>query len=234
MVSGDVVKLQVGCEPGTKLFIGSQSNARIFKTDEAGSGCSWVTEAELQGDSTLVYFAEPIVMHENSAYNQVHRINMQKAGLLVYVDWLQSGRSDNEERFKFLSYESEVSVDIDKKMVLRDTFRFRPTEDLPASPTNFGHFQSILSAYICGDPSNETFRRLNESLKGFQQRGEWSDMRDISTEPVVWSFVKVNENVSLIRALAESRADLRGLCRNVLEVLADNTILGFNPSDRRY
>jgi urease accessory protein len=56
----------------------------------------------------------------------------------------------------------------------------------------------------------------------------------IASQECLVSVARARENVYVLRAAARSRAALQPLCDQLLEALADDALLGYNPLQRKY
>ncbi|GAA4430364.1 hypothetical protein GCM10023188_16890 [Pontibacter saemangeumensis] len=233
MVSGDKIRLRVACGRNTRLFLGTQSNTKVFRSSDGAAAEQFIV-GELEEKSLAVVFPDPVVLQEDSRYRQVQHWHLKPDALLFVVDWFHSGRMDRGEKFVFTSFLSELKVSIAGKVVLLDRFAFSPAENIAASPANFDRYQTMFSAYLVGNPEEERFIRLAEKLLQLKMAEGASPHFDLAQQAVILSASRVKEGVYILRAMAESRIDLLALCDALLTELATDSYLGFHPWKRKY
>ena len=233
MVSGDRIRLRIRCGRNTRLFLGTQSNTKVFRS-LGGAAAEQFIVGELEEKSLAVVFPDPVVLQEDSRYRQVQHWHLKPGALLFVVDWFHSGRMDRGERFVFTSFLSELKVSVAGKAVLLDRFAFSPAENIAGSPANFDRYQTMFSAYLVGNPEEERFTRLAAKLLQLKMAEGASLDFDLAQQAAILSVSRVKEGVYILRAMAESRIDLQPLCDALLSELATDAYLGFHPWKRKY
>ncbi|AHM58596.1 urease accessory protein [Flammeovirgaceae bacterium 311] len=233
MVAGDTIQLRIKGAADTRLAITTQANSRIFKTLN-GSGATQTLEGELEKGGVAVVFSDPVVMQEESQYRQYQRWQIAPEALLFVADWLSSGRADLGEQFKFRSYSSELQVKQGEKMVLLDRFQFSPGDHIAGSPANFSHYQTVLSAYMVGDPADQRFQLLAEALNKLKEQEQPELGSDLSANECVVAITKAREGVYVLRAGAKSRSAMQPVVDAMMNALSTADILDFNPFKRKF
>ncbi|WP_164891161.1 urease accessory protein UreD [Botryobacter ruber] len=233
MVAGDTIRLRVSCGTASTLFLSTQANTKIFKSEDGAVAAQHVA-GELAEHSLAVVFPDPVVLQEASRYKQVQHWELQPNSLLLVADWFHSGRMDAGERYLFHSFLSELQVRVNGKLVLLDRFSFQPEEHIATSPANFDQYQTMLSVYLVGSPADARFQLLAQTLLQLKMTETESLHFDLTAKDVVVSVTKVKEGVFILRAMAKSRLDLQPLCDTLLEELSKPELLGYNPVRRKY
>jgi len=233
MVSGDQINLQVTCGTRTALFLSTQSNSKIFKAVDGAAAEQTIT-GTLEENALAVVYPDPVVLQEGSIYKQVQHWEVQPNALLLVIDWFHSGRMDLGERYAFSSFFSELKVTAKGKTLLLDRFAFSPAQHIATSPANFGQYQTMFSAYLIGSPGEERFEQLSRQLLQFRMPEREAPHFTLTFEDCVLSVVKAKESVYILRAMAKSRIDLQPLCEALLQALASDLFLGYNPVKRKY
>jgi urease accessory protein len=233
MVAGDVIRLRITGQTGTRLIVSTQASTKIFRSID-GAVAEQHTVGELGENALAVVFPDPVVLQAESRYRQMQEWHLQPSSLLFLVDWFHSGRMDQGERFAFTSLHSELRVRVAGRLVVLDRFAFEPTEHIATSPANFGEYQTFFSVFLVGSPDDARFQFLGEVLARQKMPGSTGPHFRISSQPYVVSVARARENVWVLRAAAHSRMDLQPLYDALLAGLADEQLLGYNPLGRKY
>lgn len=233
MVSGDKINIAINCQDGTNLFLNTQANGRVYKT--VGQD---VSEQNITGsigkNALVVFFPDPVVLHEGSTFHQKQQWNIQNSSLLFLVDWYNSGRTDAGEKFKFNDLKSDLRVNINGKLRILDRFSFDPKTNIPDSPSNFQNYQTFLSAFWIGNEEDARFVRISKMLLDLKTK-EASDLHfDVVGKNTVVSVSNVKEGVIILRALGKNRADLEDICQKILGEFSKEDMMNYNSLKRRY
>lgn len=233
MVAGDVIRLRVAVGAQARFFLSTQANTRIFKSVN-GAVAEQHTHGTVGENGLAVVFPDPVVLQERSRYRQRQHWTLQAGALLLLVDWLHSGRMDTGEKFAFSTFFSELKVSVGERLVLLDRFTFHPAEHIAPSPANFAEYQTVLSAYLVGDPADGRFAKLATALQALQMPGRQDVHFTLQGKSCLVAVTRVRAEVYQLRALGRSRSDLQPLCDALLQTLAADELFGSNPLQRKY
>ena len=233
LVAGDVIRLRIAGQAGTRLFFSTQASTRVFRSID-GAVAEQHTMGELGDAALAVIFPDPVVLQAESRYRQVQEWHLAPSSLLLLVDWFHSGRMDRGERFAFTSLHSELRVRVAGRLVVLDRFAFSPEENIATSPANFAGYQTFFSVFLVGNPDDARFRLLAEMLARQKMPGGTGPHFSIGSLECVVSVVRARENVWVLRAAAPSRMALQPLCDALLAGLAEEELLGYNPLARKH
>jgi urease accessory protein len=234
MVSGDQIRIRIECKENSKTFIGTQANTRIYEQIE-GSSAELELDVDIEKDSLLVIFPDPVVLQRESRFFQKQRFRLASGSTLFLVDWFNSGRIDIGEKFQFHSYGSEIQIICENKLKVLDRFSFNPSKHIPASPANFGFFNSMFNAYLVGNSAEKKFKKLSERLLALNVVNDNIFVQNvISKERLAISTSHASEGVIILRAASCSRRDAEPLCKYLMKLLEEEEFLGFNPMKRKY
>lgn len=233
LVSGDAMRLRVGVGTQARLFLGSQANTRVYKAIGTAEATQEV-HGKLGAGALVVVFPDPLVPQAGSRYQQQQHWHLAPDALLLLADWFHAGRTDSGERFAFDSFRTELKVLVGEQLMLLDRFCCRPAEHIAASPAHFGPYQTMLSLYLVGSPEDPRFQRVAAALRRQQLPERHEPHFTLAGRSMVVSVVQARPGAYVLRALGKSRADLQPLCEQVLTVLAEPELLGFNPWDRKF
>lgn len=232
MVSGDKINLAITCHSNTNLFLSTQANGRVFKSVDQE-----VSEQTIHGkvdeNALLVFFPDPLVLHEQSVFTQNQVWDLKKTSLLFLVDWYNAGRTDAGEKFLFRSLNTEVRVTIEGKLELLDRFGFDPTINIPDSPANFKDYQSFFSVYLLGNLDDQRFTQLHKKLTSLKTKKSEDLKFNIFGNDSIVSVSEVKEGIIILRGLGKSKKDLHYLYEALITQLASEGILGFSPMNRK-
>ncbi|WP_224998895.1 urease accessory protein UreD [Cesiribacter sp. SM1] len=233
MVAGDAIKLKLSCGANTHFVMTTQANSRIFKSLN-GAVATQEIDGSLEEKGVAVVFSDPVVLQEKSRYRQYQRWHIAPDALLFVVDWLSSGRADVGEQYKFSSYLSEMEVRQGEKLVLLDRFAFSPEEHIAGAPANFGRYQTVLSAYLVGSTADMRFEQLSAGLNRLKEKEQPGLGADLAQKDYLLSFTKAREGVYVLRAGAKSRTAMQPVIEAMMNLLAAESILGYNPFSRKF
>ena len=233
MVAGDIIRLRISGQAGTRLFINTQASTKIFRSID-GAVAEQHTAGTLGAGALAVVFPDPVVLQAESRYRQMQEWNIEPDSLLLVVDWFHSGRMDQGERFAFTELHSELRVRVAGRLVLLDRFAFCPGEHIATSPANFAGHQAFFSVFLVGNPTDARFQHLGAMLERQKMPGSTGPHFTISCLDCVISVARARENVYVLRAAAHGRMALQLLCDALLGTLAEEELLGYNPLKRKY
>lgn len=240
LVAGDVIRLRLRGQAGSRLLLGTQANTRVFHSP-AGHWAEQHLLAELADEALAVVFPDPVVLLPRSRYRQVQHWHLDAGATLLLVDWFQAGRAPGPAALAagpaapaFTDLHAELRVSVAGRLVVLDRFAFAPTAHSAAAPANFGRHQSFFSAFLIGPPAGPRFQQLAAALAGQQLPGRGSPHFRLPGAGVVVALTQARENVHVLRAAAASRQELQPLCEGLMAALAGPDLLGFNPLRRKY
>ena len=233
LVAGDVIRLRLDAQAGTRLLLSTQASTRVFRSID-GAVAEQHTAGTLGAGALVVVFPDPVVPQAGSRYRQTQEWHLQPDSLLLVVDWFHSGRMDQGERFAFAALQSELRVRVAGRLVLLDRFGFVPEEHIAASPANFAGYQTFFSAFLVGAPDDPRWQRLAQALQGQQLPGRADPHFRLAADGCAVAVAQARDNVWVLRAAAPSRLQLQPLCEALLAALAHDELLGFNPWLRKY
>jgi urease accessory protein len=233
LVAGDSIRLRVRCEADSRLLLSTQANTRIFKSID-GRQAEQRTEGVLQENTLAVVLPDPLVPQAASRYHQTQHWHLAESATLLLADWWHAGRTDLGEKFAFTTFATELRVSVAGRLALLDRFALQPDAHLAASQATFGPYASALSLYLVGPPAGAQFRQLAAALRQLPPPGQTDLHATLAGRPYVVAVTQARHNVLLVRALGLSRRELEPVYQAVAAVLAEETLLGFNPLARKY
>ncbi len=233
LVAGDRIRLRVRCEADTRLLLTTQANTRIFKSID-GQQAEQLTEGHLAENALAVVLPDPLVPQAASRYRQAQHWHLAPTATLLLADWWHAGRTDLGEKFAFTEFATELKVSVAGRLALLDRFVLRPAEHLATSQATFGPYHSALAVYLVGPPNGARFRALAAALRRLPPPGQTELHAQLAGRPRVVAVTQARENVVLVRALGQSRQALEPVYQALVEALAAEALLGFNPARRKY
>lgn len=232
-LAGDVVRLRLHVQAGARLLLSTQANTRVYRSDNEASAEQYI-EAHLATGSLTAVLPDPLVLQAQARFHQQQHWHLQPGTVLLLADWLHSGRMDSGEQFEFSSYESDIRLTYNGRLLALDRFGFRPEEHIATSPAHFGPHQTTLSVYLAGSPDDDRFQRLSAVLAALQPHSRHELPPDLSQQPAVVAFTEARPGLHLLRALGTSRVALQPIYDALHEALAVPELLGFHAGRRKY
>ncbi|QJX47318.1 urease accessory protein UreD [Hymenobacter taeanensis] len=233
MVAGDVIQLQLTAHAGTRLFLGTQANTKIFRS-VGGQVAEQTINGFLESNALVAVLPDPVVLQAHSRYRQRQHWHLAPDAVLLLADWFHSGRIDNGEQFAFTSFESELRVTVGGRLTVLDRFNFQPAEHIATSPANFDRYQTALSVYLVGHPTDDRFRQLASTLAELQTISREALPEDLSEQEFVVAVAPAKPGVLVLRALGTSRQALQPVYERLGQALAETELLAHHPGQRKY
>lgn len=162
MLQGDTVRLDLQCGADARLCLRSQGNTHIYKNTEHVPTVQ-IVNGTIETRGTVLVCPHPTILHEGALYHQRQHWHLQNDATVVLMEWMQSGRSESGERFKFREYRSHLTFSVNDQTVCEEMMRCRPDQDNPRSPVRFCGLDHALTVYLLGPAVD----KLVTHLKGF-------------------------------------------------------------------
>lgn len=242
LLGGDSIRMRVECRPGSRLYLGTQSSTKVYKSP-AGKVSSQETFGTLHAGALAVVCPDPVVPFQGSRYRQAQTWELHPESDLVLLDWIQSGREARGEVFAFHGFESELRLARPGgRPLLVERFGCRPGEEEERGPSacgQFGPFRSWLSVYLAGDKASALGDVLCPALLALGAAviptADATAPREADDGRRLWVAVGKREGLGwVIRALGRDRRDVQPVHDRLFQALADPAWLGFNPWERRW
>ena len=233
LVAGDSIRLRVRCDAGSRLLLTTQANTRIFKSID-GRRAEQITEGHLAEKALAVVLPDPLVPQAASRYHQTQHWHLHENATLLLADWYHAGRTDLGEKFAFTTFATELRVHVAGRLALLDRFALNPATHLATSQATFGPYASALSLYLVGPPQSAQFQQLAAALRQLPPPGQTELHASLASRPCVVAVTQARDNVLLVRALGLSRRELEPVYQAVAAALTADSLLGFNPLQRKY
>lgn len=236
LLGGDAIRMSVECRPGSRLYLGTQSSTKVYKSP-SGIVSSQETVGMLHAGSLAVVCPDPVVPFQGSRYRQTQTWELHPESDLVLVDWIQSGREARGEVFAFHGFESELRlVRPGGRPLLVERFGCDPGETGPAACGQFGPFRSWLSVYLAGEKASVLGDTLCPELLALGAAEAASAGAGApGADRRLWVAVGKREGLGwVIRALGRDRRDVQPVHDRLFQALTDPAWLGFNPWERRW
>ena len=233
LVAGDQLRLRVRCQPGARLFLSTQANAKVFKSID-GRVAEQHVGGHLAAGALAAVLPDPVVPQAGSRYRQRQHWHLAPGALLLLADWFSAGRTELGERFAFQEYASEIKISLDGRLVVLDRFAFDPAEHIATAPANFDRYESLLTVYLVGGPDDPRFAALAGALHALKMPVQGDPHFRLAGRPCVVSVARARPEVVLLRALAASRADAEFVYQQLLGVLTGAEFFGADMLARKY
>jgi urease accessory protein len=238
LVDGDHVGIKVNGLTGSRLYLGTQSSTKIYKSEGKG-GCTQETVGVVHANALVVACPDPVVPFAGSKYQQCQSWEVHADGDLILFDWLQPGRMARGEVFQYSQLSTELRITRPGGVpILLERFDLEPANQNPLRCGQFGSFRSYLNIYMIGSRALELMEKLDSEILNLNKSGQKvRSANDANSEssPSLWlGLGKRDEEGCVIRALGGDRSYIQPLHDLIFAALADKAWLGFNPWERRW
>lgn len=232
-VQGDDVTLNISCETESRLYLTSQANTRIYRT-ETGLGSRQIVQGSIGDQAVAVIIPEPVVPHKDCVFDQRQRWDLAKTGSLLLVDWLHSGRNEAGEQFDYRHYCSEIDIRRDGKRLTLDRLDSEPARRRAQQPGRFGPYQTLMNIYLVGNVFASLVEKLGALTMNDEQRiGQDNRVTTFVPPTKLFTLNQIKPDLWVLRALATHRRDFQPLFATIGEAISAPSLLGFNPLSRK-
>ena len=170
-------------------------------------------------NSSFIFNADPLVLHEQSKYSQDTRVFLEDGAGAILVDWFSIGRSENGEKFLFSEYTSSLIVLNSESTFLIDKQRFYPTTNKYNLAGSFSNYTQILNIFFIGE--------LSDIANHVHNSKYLSNNNDYK-----FSFT-YNQNYTILRILGTTRKNLQSLLYKLYDLIKQNKNIGFDALERK-
>jgi urease accessory protein len=202
LLSGDRVRVSIDVGPRARAAFTTQASTKIYPGDvEAYQAIN----ADLAAGSLLVVAPDPIVCYEGARYRQEQSYALAPSASLVVLDWMTAGRSANDERWKFVSYETKLKIERAGALELWEAARLTALEG--ALPGRMGRFETLGLVALTGPRVNRGCAQLVAELAARPL---------VRREAFIVSAAPLRGGGALLRFAAESCEDAHRELRRLL------------------
>jgi urease accessory protein len=224
VLQGDTVSLKIDCEASSRLFLGTQSATKIYRSP-SGRISSQIIEGELGSDAFAAVVPDVLIPFKDSRFSQRQEWRLHPTAALVLVDWFNSGRTACAEDFDFALFESKIQIVHGSKKIILDRMRLEPAKGRMTSLGSFGPYRNCVTAYIVGARCLPLVEEMRRAYFPFQP----------SNLPAMWPVMnRVNDTCYVFRAMTSSGSAARSVVDTICRLLNDSALLGFNPASRKF
>ncbi len=219
LLQGDTVELDVDGRVGSRLFLGSQAHAHVYRSPD-GRTSTWSLRATLE-DALAVVYLNPLIPHAQSLYRQRQVWRLMGASNLVLVEWFSAGRVKTGEVFAFESVETELELHLDSELLVIERMRIEPGIIACGSPMHFDDYRQWMNIYLIGHQAKDLAGLFtHEAVRGNDANASLSHI--CSTHPI-------KDKGFQVRSISREREPLEELLQTLFEKLREVAWLGFNP-----
>ena len=145
LLGGDSLALTIQVGARARAFLSTQASTKVYRADRPATV---EVTAHVADAAQLVVWPDPVVCFAGSTYRQTQMFDVDRAGALVLVDWMTSGRRASGERWQFARYDSRVTVRFDGRPILIDAVSLSDADGAVAR--RMGRFDVMAAATIVG------------------------------------------------------------------------------------
>ena len=124
MLQGDVYRVEVEMEPGSGLFMSTQSAAKIYRTPQ-GQAAQY-NLFRLGPDCLLEYFPDPVIPFAGSKFSGDTEVYLAKGCTAFWAEIVTPGRIRRDEAFQYDYYRSRTRVYWEEELILWDNWCQEP------------------------------------------------------------------------------------------------------------
>lgn len=124
MVQGDEYLQEMELDSGSRVFLTTQSAAKIYRTPDSQAFQSNLFV--LDQDSLLEYFPDPVIPFAGSEFINETKVYLTKGAAAFLAETVTPGRTKRDEVFQYKSYKSKTTVYWDEELILWDNWHFKP------------------------------------------------------------------------------------------------------------
>ena len=217
-VGGDAVRLSVEVGPHAAAFLSTQASTKIYRSPR---GTSANLRATVSDSGLLIVLPDPVVCFAGSRYRQTQRVELERDGTLILVDWMSSGRRASGERWLFDEYASRLTVAHDGRVVLADALVLSPEHG--HLPSRMGRFNVLCVIVLVGPHARQHAERVISGVATLPTQ-RCADLL-LSASPI--------EDIGgIVRIAGTTFEDVAREVRNVLDFLP--SLLGDDPWIRKW
>jgi urease accessory protein len=203
LVAGDRIGLDLQVGAGAALCLGTQSTTKVFRSP--GAVAEQHLQAGVADGGLLAILPEPLSPFAGSRYRQRTRLRLAPGASLAWLDTVSAGRMARDERWQLASYDARLDLELDGRLVLRDTLRLGAD-----APARLGAQAAVASLLLVGPRAAEA-AQAGRALAELHRPGE--DGLLIAASPVADGI--------LLRLAALDLEVLASRIRSVIAPLAE-------------
>jgi urease accessory protein len=221
LVAGDAIDLHLNVGSGASAVLTTQASTKVYH-HQNGLGTSQRLIAHVAPQATLVIVPDPLVCFANAMYQQHQRVQLQRGGSVVLLDWFTAGRVAYGERWVFDRYASRNELTIAGRLVANDALLLDPEDGPLTDIARMGWCDCMATLLIAG----ERFEGLCDALV--------AQVHELPLTPDAQLVVAASRTPwgALLRTAGRTTAMVADDMRLRLEFLRD--ILGTSPWDRKW
>lgn len=224
VLQGDTVSLKVDCGATSRLFLGTQSATKLYRSPY-GRMSSQSIEGYLERNAFVAVVPDVLIPFKDSRFTQRQDWHLHPTAALVLVDWLNSGRSACAEDFQFSLFQSDVQIVHGSRKVILDRLRLEPKKGKMTSLGSFGPYRNWLTVYMIGARCLPLVQEMERAYFPLQ----------LSNLPTIWPIMnRVNDTCFVFRAMTSNGKVARSVVDTLYRMLNDSALLGFNPGSRKF
>lgn len=202
LVAGDRISLALQVGTSAALCLGTQSTTKVFRS--TGAVAEQELDAAVASGGLLAILPEPLSPFAGSRYRQRTRLRLAADASLAWLDTVSAGRVACAERWLLQGYDARTDLEIDGRLLLRDTLRLGP-----GASDRLGPHGAVSTLLLCGPRAAEA-AQAGRALAELHRPGD--DGLLINASPVADGI--------LLRFAARDPEILAGRIRSILAPLA--------------
>ncbi len=201
ILDSDALSWQVDIGPRAQAQITSTGATRVYRSRSQGSRASQRFSVSVASDAYLEYLPDQLIPFAGSRFDQVARVEIERAGSLIWWDRVAPGREASGEIFRFESLTSDFELIADGQPIAIERWTLTPLTQRLDSIARLGPFHHFASCYVCRAGEPPSYWRSFES--------QMQNVADQLCGPeVIWGVTSLRAHGLVIRGLANSGRSL--------------------------
>ncbi|MEP7286838.1 MAG: urease accessory protein UreD [Chloroflexota bacterium] len=203
VLSGDLLKLDVMAEAGSRVQLTTTSATRLYRSRPDFQAAQQITTLHVGANALLEYVPDPLIPFAGTRYEQHTTIDLAEGAGLFWWEVVAPGRTARGELFNYesLKFKTQITAHHDRLMALEQSHLCPQTRPL-SSLTHLGSYRYFATFYVCKvglEPSRwlALEAELNDLALQLTRRNE-----------VVWGVSTLTAHGVVIRALAYNGRDI--------------------------
>ena len=219
----------VSCGKKSSLYLGTQAFTKVYKNPKGIPSKQTIT-GTVETNGLSIVLPDPVVPYAHSIFEQDQHWHLAPNACLLIADGHTSGRFAHNEHFAYKKYTSNITITTPDRPLLIERYQSEPAISSPTQVGAFGDYNTTLSVFVAGTPTEPKFAHLITSLSN-----QLTPLLQPSDHPpLLLSFSSPKPELFVARALARDVESLNPFYAAISNAIAHPAILGSDPLARKY
>lgn len=144
LLAGDQVDLTVEVAAGARLYLGTQSSTKIYKSPDGIASRQRLRLSAGPG-ALVVGLPDPVTPFAAAVHVQQQELDLDATAGLVWLDGVTAGRAARDERWRFTRHASRLRVRVDGRLRVQEAIDLAAADgDVPRRLGQIGAMATLL------------------------------------------------------------------------------------------